>query len=153
MRITGTILKAAIDGLFGKLGAIFPWLRGWLDRPVIVVGRQRNWWHMGRTGDGGPSMQIMTYWYVTNGGRRTPEEAEAALGGVKAGSIKHIFKAAGKHEVIAICDFPDGDIMDQSVLGLPIFRLGYSHVVTDVEWLPLRPYEHWAQDLKKLAQG
>jgi hypothetical protein len=41
----------------------------------------------------------------------------------------------------------------EGIQGLPIFRLGYSHVVTDVEWLPLRPYEHWAQDLKKLAQG
>jgi muconolactone delta-isomerase len=81
------------------------------------------------------------------------KEAKAALGAVKAGTIKHIFKAAGKHEVIAVCDFPDGDIMDQAVQSLPIFQLGYSHVVTDVEWLPLRPYEHWAQDLKKLAQG
>ena len=38
----------------------------WLDRPVIVPGQQRNWWHMGKTGGGGrPSMQIVTYWYVT----------------------------------------------------------------------------------------
>jgi muconolactone delta-isomerase len=38
------------------------------------------------------------------------KEAEAALGAVEAGAIKHIFKVAGKHEVIAVCDFPDGDI-------------------------------------------
>lgn len=66
MSIAGTILTAVLDSLLGKLGSIFPWLRDWLDRPVIVPGRQRNWWHMGRTGDGRPSMQIATYWYVTN---------------------------------------------------------------------------------------
>lgn len=65
MSVTGTILKAALDALLGKLGALFP-LQSWLDRPVIVPDQQRNWWHMGRTGDGRPSMQIVTYWYVTN---------------------------------------------------------------------------------------
>jgi hypothetical protein len=66
VNIVGPIIKAALDALLSKLGAVFPWLRGWLDRPVIVAGRQQNWWHMGRTGDGRPSMQIVTYWYVTN---------------------------------------------------------------------------------------
>jgi muconolactone delta-isomerase len=99
---------------------------------------ERDW----RSLQGCPTKEFYGVW----------EEAEAALGAVKAGAIKHIFKVAGKHEVIAVCDFPDGDIMDQAVQGLPIFQLGYSHLVTDVEWLPLRPYEHWAQDLKKLAQ-
>jgi hypothetical protein len=51
--IAGAILKAVLDSLLGKLESIFPWLRNWLDRPVIVPGRQRNWWHMGRTGDYG----------------------------------------------------------------------------------------------------
>jgi hypothetical protein len=32
---------------------------------VIVPGQQRNWWHMGKTGGDRPSMQIVTYWYVT----------------------------------------------------------------------------------------
>ena len=66
MSIAGTIVKAVLDSLLGKIGSIFPWLRNWLDRPVIVPGRQRNWWHMGRTGDDRPSMQIATYWHVTN---------------------------------------------------------------------------------------
>jgi len=64
--VAGTILKAVLDSLLGQLWSIFPWLRNWLDRPVIVPGRQRNWWHMGRTGDDKPSMQVVTYWYVTN---------------------------------------------------------------------------------------
>ena len=54
MSIAGTIVKAVLDSLLGKLGSIFPWLRNWLDR------------HMGRTGDDRPSMQIATYRHVTN---------------------------------------------------------------------------------------
>ncbi len=64
-KIVSAIL-ASIDSILGKLEAIFPWLRNWLDRPVVLPHTQRNWWHMGRTGDRKPSMQIVTYWYVTN---------------------------------------------------------------------------------------
>jgi hypothetical protein len=63
---TLSAILASVDSILGKLGALFPWLRDWLDRPIIVPGQQRNWWHMRRTGDGRPSMQIVTYWYVTN---------------------------------------------------------------------------------------
>ena len=66
MSVAGTVSKAVLDSLLGSLGAIFPWLRHWLDRPMIDTGQQWNWWHMGRTGDGRRSMQIVTYWYVTN---------------------------------------------------------------------------------------
>ena len=37
MSITGTILKAALDALLGKLEALFPWLRSWLDRPISIL--------------------------------------------------------------------------------------------------------------------
>lgn len=63
---TLSTILASVDSILGRLGALFPWLRDRLDRPVIVPSQQRNWWHMGRTGDGKPSMQIVTYWYVTN---------------------------------------------------------------------------------------
>ena len=54
----------SIDSILGSLGGVFSWLRHWLDRPAILRGQQRNWWHVGGTGDGNPSMQIVTYWYV-----------------------------------------------------------------------------------------
>ena len=63
---TLSAILASVDSILGRLGTLFPWLRDRLDRPVIVRSQRRNWWHMGRTGDGKPSMQIVTYWYVTN---------------------------------------------------------------------------------------
>ena len=63
---TLSAILASVDSILGRLGTLFPWLRDRLDRPVIVPSQRRNWWYMGRTGDGKPSMQIVTYWYVTN---------------------------------------------------------------------------------------
>ncbi len=80
------------------------------------------------------------------------QEAEAALAALKAGAIKALYKVSGKPEVVAIMDVDSGDAMDQAIHNLPIWKLGYSHIVTDLEWIPLRPYENWAEDLKKLAQ-
>ena len=81
------------------------------------------------------------------------QESEAALGAVKAGAIKSIYKAAGTPDVFAILDLPSADDLDHAVAGLPIWRLGYSHIVTKLEITPLRLYESWAEDLKKLAEG
>ena len=50
----------------GKISALIPWIRHWLNRPIIVRHQQQNWWHMGRTGDQKPSMQVVSYWYITN---------------------------------------------------------------------------------------
>ena len=50
-------------------------------------------------------------------------------------------------------DVESGDMLDQAVNELPIWKLGYAHIVSDVEILPLRPYENWAEDLKTLSQG
>jgi muconolactone delta-isomerase len=80
------------------------------------------------------------------------QEAEAALAAVKAGAIKGIWKVAGRPEVIAILDLPTADDLDQAIHSLPIWKLGYSHFARDVEIVPLRPYENWAEDLKKLSQ-
>lgn len=80
------------------------------------------------------------------------QESEAALGAAKAGAIKGIWKAAGKPIVIAILDLPSADDLDHAVNELPIWKLGYSHIVTNLEIIPLRPYENWAEDLKKLSQ-
>lgn len=59
-----TILKST-DSLSEKFGAVLPWAKHWLNRPIIVPGRQENWWHMGGMNEK-PAMQISTYWHVTN---------------------------------------------------------------------------------------
>lgn len=81
------------------------------------------------------------------------KEAQAALAAKEAGVIKAIWKVAGKPEVMAVMDVDSGDTLDAAVQGLPIWKLGYSHIVTEIDFIPLRPYENWAEDLKTLAQG
>lgn len=80
-------------------------------------------------------------------------ESEAALTAVKGGAIKGLWKAAGKPVVIAVLDVPGADELDRAMHELPIWKLGYSHIAKDIEIIPLRPYENWAEDLKKLSQG
>lgn len=81
------------------------------------------------------------------------QESEAALAAVKAGAIKAIWKVAGKYEVLAVVEVEDGDQIDAIVHSLPIWKLGYAHIVPEISWTPLRPYANWAQDLKELAKG
>jgi muconolactone delta-isomerase len=80
-------------------------------------------------------------------------EAQAALQAVKSGAIKGIYKAAGQPVVIVIMDVPAADDLDRALHELPIWKLGYAHIVKDIEIIALRPYENWADDLKKLSQG
>ena len=81
------------------------------------------------------------------------QESEAALGAVKAGAIKGIWKVAGKPVIIAVLDLPSVDDLDHAISQLPIWRLGYSHIATELEITALRPYENWAEDLKELSKG
>jgi muconolactone delta-isomerase len=81
------------------------------------------------------------------------QESEAALAAVKAGAIKGIWKVAGRPEVIAIIDVPGADDLDHAIQQLPIWKLGFSHIVPDPQIIPLRPYENWAEDLKELSKG
>ena len=92
---------------------------------------------------GTPNKEFYTVWR---------QESEAALAAVKAGAIKAIWKVAGKPVVLAVLDLPTVDDLDHAINELPIWKLGYSHIVTDLEITPLRPYENWADDLKKLSQ-
>ena len=80
------------------------------------------------------------------------KEAEAAMAALKAGVIKALYKVPGSPEVVGILDVNTADDLDHAVQSLPIWKLGYSHIVTDLKWTPLRPYENWADDLKKLAR-
>ena len=81
------------------------------------------------------------------------KESEAALAGMKAGAIKGLWKAAGQPVIIAIIDVPSADDLDHALHELPIWKLGYSHIAKNIEITPLRPYENWAEDLKKLAES
>jgi muconolactone delta-isomerase len=79
------------------------------------------------------------------------KEAEAAVAAYKAGVIKAIWKVAGKPKVIVVLDVDSADTLETTILNLPIWKLGYSHIVTKLEWEVLRSYETWYEDLKKLA--
>jgi muconolactone delta-isomerase len=81
------------------------------------------------------------------------QESVAALEAVKTGAIKHIWKVAGKYEVIAIFDFENADQMDETIQSLPIWKLGYAHIATEVTWTPLRSYANWAEHLNTLSKG
>jgi muconolactone delta-isomerase len=81
------------------------------------------------------------------------QESVAALAAYRAGTIKAIWKVAGQPEVYAVLDVESGDALDRAILELPLWKLGCSHFVTELEITPLRSYENWAEDLKRLAQG
>jgi len=80
------------------------------------------------------------------------KEAEAVVAAMKAGAIKAMYKVPGKPAVVAILEVNTADDIDHAIHSLPIWKLGYSHIVTELTWTVLRPYENWAEDLKKLAQ-
>jgi hypothetical protein len=61
-------------------------------------------------------------------------------------------RVGGRPVVIAVLDLPRADDLDHAIHALPIWKLGYSHIVSDLEIVPLRPYENWAEDMKKLSQ-
>ncbi len=77
------------------------------------------------------------------------QEADAALGAVKAGVIKNIWKVAGKYEVILVLGVDSSDQIDEIIHSLPIWKLGYEYMV-DLDWTILRPYENWSKHLDTL---
>ncbi len=81
------------------------------------------------------------------------QESVAAIEAVKAGAIKAIWKVAGEYQVIAVMDVDNGDQIDEIVHSLPIWRLGYAHIVPKITFKTLRPYENWAKQLEGLAKG
>lgn len=81
------------------------------------------------------------------------QESIAALEAYRAGTIKGIWKVAGKYEVIAVMEVQSGDDLDAIVHSLPIWKTGYSHIVPEISWIPLRPYENWSKQLTELARG
>jgi muconolactone D-isomerase len=81
------------------------------------------------------------------------QESVAAIEAVKAGAIKNIWKVAGEYQIIAVLDVDSGDQIDEILHSLPIWRLGYAHIVPKLSWKPLREYQNWAEQLKTLAKG
>jgi len=74
-------------------------------------------------------------------------EAEAALAGLNAGKVKALYKVSGRRTVLAILDAADHDELDRLLAGSPIMReLGGS---VAVEILAIRPYENFAEDMKR----
>ena len=77
------------------------------------------------------------------------QEAQAALGAKEAGVVKGIWKVVARRQVLLVIDVPSHDDLDRAIASLPIFRaMGGS---MDVEILPIRPYESFAEDLAKEA--
>ena len=50
-------------------------------------------------------------------------------------------------------DVASGDDMDAAVHNLPIWKLGFAHLVPEISWTPLRDYRAWGEQLKELAKG
>lgn len=78
-------------------------------------------------------------------------EAEAASAALDAGAIKHLWKSAGRYQVVGVFELEDGDAMDAALHSLPIWQLGHHEMVQNEQWIPLRDYKNWAADLKAMT--
>lgn len=78
-------------------------------------------------------------------------EADAALGAMDAGAIKHAWKVSGQRVVLAVCDFPDAETLDRALSGLPIIKEMGATVKTEA--LPIYDYRTFAADLKESVGG
>jgi muconolactone delta-isomerase len=78
-------------------------------------------------------------------------EADAALGAMEVGAIKHAWKVSGQRIVLAVCDFPDAETLDRALSGLPIIQEMGATVKTEA--LPIYDYRTFAADLKESVGG
>ena len=78
-------------------------------------------------------------------------EAEAAMGAMQAGAVKHLWKVAGQRVVFGIVDLPTPEDLDRALGSLPIFRELGAGVVTEA--LPIYDYATYAEDLNAGAHG
>ena len=73
------------------------------------------------------------------------KEAEAALGAKEAGKIVALYKVSGQRRVVGIVDVESHDELDRIfMVGLPM-----AHYLEFEEILPVRPYEGFAEDIKR----
>lgn len=80
-------------------------------------------------------------------------EGVASLEAQAAGVVKAIWKVAGKDEVIGVLEVPDGNGLDRGLFELAIWKQGMTHLVDEIEWTVLRPYENWVEHLGELSGG
>jgi muconolactone delta-isomerase len=78
-------------------------------------------------------------------------EAEAALGAVEAGAVKHLWKVSGQRVVLAVIDLPTAEDLDRALAGLPIIREMGPGMKTEA--LPVYDYKTFAEDLDAGAHG
>jgi muconolactone delta-isomerase len=78
-------------------------------------------------------------------------EADAALGAMDVGAIKHAWKVSGQRVVLAVCNFPDAETLDRALSGLPIIKEMGATVKTEA--LPIYDYRTFAADLKESLSG
>jgi muconolactone delta-isomerase len=78
-------------------------------------------------------------------------EAEAALGAVEAGAVKHLWKVSGQRVVLGVIDLPSAEDLDRALAGLPIIREMGAGVKTEA--LPIYDYAAFAEDLNAGAHG
>jgi muconolactone delta-isomerase len=74
-------------------------------------------------------------------------EADAALGAMDAGAVKHLWKVSGQRVVVGVLDLPDAESVDRALAGLPIIQEMGGAVQTEV--LPIYDYRTFAGDLKE----
>jgi len=78
-------------------------------------------------------------------------EADAAMGAMEAGAVKHLWKVAGQRVVFAIVDLPSPEDLDRALGGLPIIREMGAGVVTEA--FPIYDYTLYAEDLHSGVHG
>jgi muconolactone delta-isomerase len=78
-------------------------------------------------------------------------EAEAAIGAIEAGAVKHLWKVAGQRVVLAVVDLPSPEDLDRALGGLPIIREMGGGVRTEA--VPIYDYTTFAEDLKGGVHG
>ena len=73
------------------------------------------------------------------------EEAKSALDAKTAGKVKGLYKVTGQRRVLAIADVDSHDELDRILMaGVPM-----ANVLEVEEILPIREYEHFAEDVKR----
>src|SRR3954465_15431141 len=78
-------------------------------------------------------------------------EAEAALGAVEAGAVKHLWKVSGQRVVLGVIDLPSAEDLDRALAGLPIIREMGPGMKTEA--FPIYDYRTFAADLNEGAYG
>ena len=78
-------------------------------------------------------------------------EAEAAIGAIEAGAVKHMWKVAGQRVVFVVVDLPTPEDLDRALGGLPIIREMGAGVRTEA--VPIYDYMTFADDLTAGVHG